>query len=135
MLLEHERYYGLGVDALVTVCSWNTNVIMVRMLLEHERCYGLGMDALVTGCSGPEMDRKCTQPAALHVVGGLSGKPVCTLFCGLLNGGASSRCVNGVGMPPHRHGFLAARKLFQPSSCLCRHFSCPEAAPMLQPMR
>ena len=29
MLLEHERNYGLGMDALVTVCSWNTNGIMV----------------------------------------------------------------------------------------------------------
>ena len=77
MLLEHERYYGLGMDALVIVCSWNTNVIMVwawmlwlsyalgtrtllwfghgcsgyRMLLEHEHYYGLGMDALVSVCS------------------------------------------------------------------------------------
>ena len=77
MLLEHERYHGLGMDALVTVCSWNTNVIMVwawtlwssyalgtrtllwfghgrsghRMLLEHERYHGLGMDALVIVCS------------------------------------------------------------------------------------
>ena len=42
MLSKHERYYGLGMDALVTVCS---------MLLEHERNYGLGMDALVTVCS------------------------------------------------------------------------------------
>ena len=40
MLLEHERYSGLGMDALVIVCSWNTNVI-----------YGLGMDALVMVCS------------------------------------------------------------------------------------
>ena len=74
MLREHERYYGLGMDALVSVCSWNTNVIMVlawmlwsayalgtRMLLwfengcfgqhmlsEHECYYGLGMDALVS---------------------------------------------------------------------------------------
>ena len=73
MLLEHERNYGLGMEALVTVCSWNTNGIMVwawmlwspyalgtrkelwfgqrgsgqRMLSEHERNYGLGMDALV----------------------------------------------------------------------------------------
>ena len=30
MLLEHGRYYGLGVEALVTVCSWNTDAIMVR---------------------------------------------------------------------------------------------------------
>ena len=25
MLLENERNYGLGMDALVNVCSWNTN--------------------------------------------------------------------------------------------------------------
>ena len=29
MLSEQERYYGLGMDALVSVCSRNTNVIMV----------------------------------------------------------------------------------------------------------
>ena len=29
MLLEHERNYGLGMDTLVSVCSWNMNVIMV----------------------------------------------------------------------------------------------------------
>ena len=29
MLLEHKRYDGLGMDALVSVCSWNMNVIMV----------------------------------------------------------------------------------------------------------
>ena len=77
MLLEHERNYDLGMDALVRVCSWYTNGIMVwawmlwlayalqtrkelwfghgcsgwRMLLEHERNYGLGMDALVSVCS------------------------------------------------------------------------------------
>ena len=58
MLWEHERNYDLGMDALVTVCSWNTNGIMIwawmlchRMLLEHERNYDLGMDALVSVCS------------------------------------------------------------------------------------
>ena len=77
MLLEHERNYGLGMDALVIGCSRITNVIVVWawmlwspyalgtrtelwfghgcsgewMLLEHERNYGLGMDALVSGCS------------------------------------------------------------------------------------
>ena len=58
MLLEHERNYDLGMDALVTVCSWNTNRIMIwhgcsgqRMLLEHEQKYNLGMDALVNRCS------------------------------------------------------------------------------------
>ena len=71
MLLEHD---GLGMDARVTACSWNTKVIMVwvwmlwrpyalgtrwfghgcsgdRMLLEHDGYYGLGVDALVTVCS------------------------------------------------------------------------------------
>ena len=78
MLLEHERNYGcLGMDALVRVCSWNTNGIMVRawmlwlayalgtreelwfghrcsgdsMLLEQIRNYGLAVDALATVCS------------------------------------------------------------------------------------
>ena len=77
MLWEHERNYGLGMDALVSVCSGNTNGIMVwawmhlsgyalgtrtelwfghgcsgrRMLLENERNHGLGMDALVSVCS------------------------------------------------------------------------------------
>ena len=42
MLLKHERNSGLGMDALVIACSWNTNGIMVWawMLLEHERNYG-----------------------------------------------------------------------------------------------
>ena len=57
MLLEHDRNYDLGMDALVTVCSWNTNGIIghgcsgQRMLVEHERNYDLGMDALATVCS------------------------------------------------------------------------------------
>ena len=77
MLLEHERNYGLGMDALVGVCSWNTNGIIFwawmlwwayalgtrtelwfghgcsreRMLLEHGRNCDLGMDALVSVCS------------------------------------------------------------------------------------
>ena len=29
MLLEHERNYDLGMDALVSGCSWNTNGIMI----------------------------------------------------------------------------------------------------------
>ena len=29
MLLEHERNYDLGMDALGTVCSWNKNGIMI----------------------------------------------------------------------------------------------------------
>ena len=81
VLSEHERSHGLGMGALVSVCSWNTNAIMVwawvlqcgyalgtrtllwfghgcssdRMLLEHERYYGLGMDALIIECSATRM--------------------------------------------------------------------------------
>ena len=49
MLLERERHHGLGMDALVTVCSWTTKVIMIRfghgcsadpMLLEQLRISG-----------------------------------------------------------------------------------------------
>ena len=50
MLLEHARNYGLGMDALVSVCSGN-GCSGERMLLEHARNYGLGMDALVSVCS------------------------------------------------------------------------------------
>ena len=76
MLLKHERYYGLGMDALVSRCSRKTNVTMhwawilwlagalgtrtflwfghgcsgYHMLLKHEHYYGLGMDALVVVC-------------------------------------------------------------------------------------
>ena len=50
---EHKRYYRLGMNALVTVCSGNTNVIILwfehgcsgyRMHSEHELYCGLGMD-------------------------------------------------------------------------------------------
>ena len=58
MLLEHEPNHGLRMDALVKVCSWNTNGLMVcawmlwsPYALERERNHGFGMDALVTVCS------------------------------------------------------------------------------------
>ena len=41
MFLERERNYDFGMDALVTVCSWNKNGIMIFF----------DMDALVTVCS------------------------------------------------------------------------------------
>ena len=54
MLLEHERNYGLGMDALVIALTGTRTELWFghgcsgeRMLLEHERNYGLGMDALV----------------------------------------------------------------------------------------
>ena len=40
---EHEQYYDLGMDALVTSGD--------HMHSEHERYHGLGMDALVTLCT------------------------------------------------------------------------------------
>ena len=54
MLLEHERNYGLGMDALVIACSWEVwfgHACFGRMILGHEQKYGLGMDALVSACS------------------------------------------------------------------------------------
>ena len=58
MLLEHERYYGLGMDALIIECSatrmsfwFGHGCYSDRMLLEHKRYYGLGMDATMTVCS------------------------------------------------------------------------------------
>ena len=66
-LLEPERNYGFGMDALVSVCSWKTNGIMVSawMLWEHERimvwawmlwlAYALGTPTeswFAHGCSG-----------------------------------------------------------------------------------
>ena len=52
MLLGHERNYDLGMDAGATVCSWDTNGIMIwALLLGHERNYDLSMDARATVCS------------------------------------------------------------------------------------
>ena len=51
---EHERYYGLGIDSLVTVCSRNTNVIMVWAWILWSP-YVLGTRTLLWfghGCSG-----------------------------------------------------------------------------------
>ena len=101
MLLEHERYSGLGMDALVTVCSWTQTLLGFghgcfshRMLLEHELYFGLGMDALVTvyalgtrsdlwfglGCSGHRMlvenKRNC----------GLGMHAIVTVFSWIANG-------------------------------------------------
>ena len=58
MLLEHERNYDLGMDALVSVCSWNTNGIMIWawMLwsadaLRTRRELWFGHGCLVSVCS------------------------------------------------------------------------------------
>ena len=50
MLLEHKRYYGLGMDATVTVCSWNTNLGTRTLYGLGNTLYGLG-----NGCSGQRM--------------------------------------------------------------------------------
>ena len=60
MLLEHQRTYCLGMDALLIEVSrtrigtelwFGHGCTGYRMLLEHERNYGLRMEALVTVCS------------------------------------------------------------------------------------
>ena len=97
MLWEQERYHGLGRGALATVCSWNTNVIMLwawmlwqpcalgtrtlscfghgcsgnRMLSEHERYHGLGMGALASVCSScllcPDPDKMPSSGRCFHI--------------------------------------------------------------------
>ena len=57
MLSEHERYHGLGMDALVYARGTRTffwfghGRAIYGMLSEHERYYGLGMVALFIVCS------------------------------------------------------------------------------------
>ena len=57
MLLEHGRNSGLGMDALVPVCSLNTNVTMVWAWMLWSP-YALGTRTELWfghGCSGPLM--------------------------------------------------------------------------------
>ncbi len=57
MLLQHERDYGLGMHVLVTVCSWNTNGIMVWAWMLWSQ-YDLATRTLAWfehGCSGHGM--------------------------------------------------------------------------------
>ena len=57
MLLEHERNYALGMDALVIVCSGNTNGIMVWAWMLWS-AYALGTRTELWfghGCSGQRM--------------------------------------------------------------------------------
>ena len=57
MLLEHERNYDLGMDALGTVCSGNTNGIMIWAWMLWEP-YALGTRTELWfghGCSGNRM--------------------------------------------------------------------------------
>ena len=57
VLSEHERSHGLGMGALVSVCSWNTNAIMVWAWVLQCR-YALGTRTLVWfghGCSNDRM--------------------------------------------------------------------------------
>ena len=58
MLSEHERYHGLGMDALQQYALRKRTLSWLghgrsgnRMLLEHERYHGLCMDALAAVCS------------------------------------------------------------------------------------
>ena len=61
MLWEHERYYGLGMDALGTVCCGNQNVSMVRawMLCLSD---ALGARTLLSPSAPPPRQRKAQKP-------------------------------------------------------------------------
>ena len=73
---RNERYYGLGIDALVGVCPWNTNVIMVwawmlemcKILLEHGG-----------GCTCSKPPR--TQGPRVDMPPKISSKPAWMLWC------------------------------------------------------
>ena len=63
MLLQDERYYALGMDALAAVCSWNTNGIMVWACM-HWLPYAFGTQTEVWcghGCCGHRMFLKHEQ--------------------------------------------------------------------------
>ena len=57
--VKHERYYDLGMDALVIGCSQTCTPSQFGHgcsgrssdAVEHDHYYGLAMDALVVGCS------------------------------------------------------------------------------------
>ena len=60
MLLEQERYYGLGTDALVIVCSWYTKDIMVWACMLGKP-HAFGTRTLLWfghGCAGNRMHSK-----------------------------------------------------------------------------
>ena len=57
MLSKHDRYHGLGMDALVTVCSRNTNAILVSAWM-HWQPLTLETQTLLWfghGCTGRSM--------------------------------------------------------------------------------
>ena len=108
MLLEHERYYVLGMNALVSACSWNTNRSMVwaRMLcLSHahgtrtEVWFGHGCsgyraqsriekrNAWYTQYFGPLEHLECVDRPTQATSGEVG--QVC-FFCALRSGGANN---------------------------------------------
>ena len=56
MLLEHERYYVFGMDAVATVCSWNTSVILFWAWMPWS-LYAPGMRTLFCFEHGYSADR------------------------------------------------------------------------------
>ena len=58
MLLEHERYYGLGMHALGPICCWSTNVIMVWAWL---LLFSDAVESWAAGGNAGLARSKCTQ--------------------------------------------------------------------------
>ena len=82
MLLEPERIYGFGMDALVSVCSWNPNAIMVLekiMVLQTQpsSCEPLGSACVQTsrGTEEEELRRRCPHMDVGTLVSELRGNP------------------------------------------------------------
>ena len=51
MLLEHERDYVFGMDALIIMHTNAIVIVVWAWVLEHDRYYGLGMDAFIMECT------------------------------------------------------------------------------------
>ena len=70
MLLEHDGNYGLGMDALVSVCSWNTKGIMVSAWMLWS-AYALGTRRELwfgRGCSGQRVLLEHEQKAVVSAL-------------------------------------------------------------------
>ena len=84
MLSEHERYYGLGMDALVIVCSRNTNEIMAWAWMLWSS-YAVGTQTRLRfghGCSGHCMLSEHERDYPLEMTGtGLRGRICARMLC------------------------------------------------------
>ena len=79
MHLEHERY-DLGMDALVIVCTWNTNVMVWAWMLWLSYALGTGsLSWFAHGCSGYRIHSNIEKRGICHISGPRNTSNVCFL--------------------------------------------------------